>query len=78
MNFDRILFFSGSRLESGCLGFDTVRVQGTTNEFYFLEFYEDKDAIEIHKKSPHFRVWDDFKSSGGVESLDLTRADVLF
>ena len=33
--------------------------------------YKDAAAVDVHKATPHFKVWSDFKESGGVVSLKI-------
>ena len=32
------------------------------------QVYTDGDAVAVHKEQPHFKLWSDFKASGGVVS----------
>ena len=38
----------------------------------------DQDAIAFHKTTPHFKLWDDFKQSGGVKAISVAKGDGLF
>ena len=66
----------GSRNEPGCLRFDVLR-SGTAS-FTFIEYYSDDDAVVYHKAQPHFALWTDFKTGGGVVSQTVFKADGLF
>lgn len=57
----------GSRDEPGCLRFDVLRASDT--RFFFYEAYTDADAVDVHKAMPHFKLWSDFKASGGCTSV---------
>ena len=35
----------------------------------FYEAYVDADAVDTHKAMPHFKLWSDFKASGGCTSV---------
>ena len=64
----------GSRKEAGCLRFDLLRDNEKPNRFFFYEIYDDKAAVDVHKATPHFKAWSDFKESGGVLSQTSTKA----
>merc|ERR1712048_1245075 len=55
----------GSRAEPGCLRFDVVRSQENPNRFFFYEVYKSVDAVAFHKEQSHYKLWADFKASGG-------------
>ena len=57
----------GSREEPGCLRFDVLRASET--RFFFYEAYVDAAAVDTHKAMPHFKLWSDFKGSGGCTSV---------
>ena len=65
-------------LEPGCLRFDVLKDQADPNRFYFYEAYADQAAFEFHKTTPHFKLWADFKESGGVKAVSAAKADGLF
>ena len=62
---------AGSRKEEGCLRFDVLRASET--RFFFYEAYVDAAAVDMHKAQPHFKLWSDFKASGGVKSSVSTK-----
>eukprot|EP00325_Prymnesiales_sp_UTEX-LB-985_P026156 CAMPEP_0174732088 /NCGR_PEP_ID=MMETSP1094-20130205/58767_1 /TAXON_ID=156173 /ORGANISM="Chrysochromulina brevifilum, Strain UTEX LB 985" /LENGTH=143 /DNA_ID=CAMNT_0015934559 /DNA_START=12 /DNA_END=443 /DNA_ORIENTATION=+ len=61
----------GSRDEPGCLRFDVVRVSET--RFFFYEAYSSPEMVDVHKAQPHFKLWSDFKASGGCVSSVSTK-----
>jgi len=61
----------GSRGEPGCLRFDVIRVSET--RFFFYEAYKSAEMVDVHKAQPHFKLWSDFKASGGVSSSVSTK-----
>lgn len=70
---------AGSRdTEEGCLRFDVLRDQTNLNRFVFYEVYKNAEAIEIHRAAPHYKLWTDFKASGGVSSQTVIKTDSLF
>ena len=62
----------GSRKEKGCIRFDVMRASDT--RFFFYEVYESAEAVDVHKAQPHFKLWSDFKASGGVVNSVSTKA----
>ena len=73
----------GSRLEDGCLGFDVVQLNddgvSPTADFLFYEKYVDEAAIEVHRNTPHYAAWADFRESGGVASSSfIVKGPTLF
>uniref|UniRef100_A0A7S2RH64 ABM domain-containing protein n=1 Tax=Rhizochromulina marina TaxID=1034831 RepID=A0A7S2RH64_9STRA len=68
----------GSRGEEGCLRFDVIRSQDDPCKFYFYEVYVDAEAVAVHKAQPHFKLWSDFKASGGVASSVSHKGDAIF
>ncbi|ROP49128.1 MULTISPECIES: putative quinol monooxygenase [unclassified Rathayibacter] len=43
--------------EPGCLYFDVCQDVSDELHFVFHEVYTDQDAIEAHRKAPHFAAW---------------------
>jgi quinol monooxygenase YgiN len=43
--------------EPGCLMFNIVNDAADPNILYLFEVYKDADAVEAHKKMPHFVKW---------------------
>lgn len=69
---------SRERENGGYLRFDVARDQTNPNKFVFYEVYVDNDAAARHKETPHFKLWSDFKASGGVLSQSVIKADAIF
>ena len=69
---------AGSRAEPGCLRFDVCRSQDDPCKFFFYEVYTDAAAVAFHKEQPHFKLWTDFKESGGVAKSVSHKTDGLF
>jgi quinol monooxygenase YgiN len=69
----------GSRMEpdGGCVRFDVLRDQSADNKFVFYEVYRDAEAVAVHRSTPHFQAWTDFKASGGVLSQSVVKADAI-
>ena len=52
---------------------------GVINTFnpYWVEAYVDAAAGDTHKAQPHFKLWSDFKESGGVVSSVSSKGKFL-
>ena len=74
MNFDS----EQSRLEPGCLRFDTFEDAEDPTKFTFYEVYKNMAAVDEHKKTKHYADWAQFKESGGVESQTVQKSKGLF
>ena len=46
------------RDEAGCRQFDVVIPSGDADRVVLYEIYDDAAAFEIHKKTPHFALFD--------------------
>ena len=69
---------SRERENGGCLRFDVLRDQSDPTKFIFYEVYKDDEAAARHRETPHFKLWTDFKASGGVVSQSAVKADAIF
>ena len=38
----------------------------------------DQEAFASHRTTPHFKIWTDFKQSGGVKAQSVAKGDGLF
>ena len=63
----------GSRLEEGCFRFDVLQDPENECKFTFYEAYKDQTAVDFHRGTPHFKVWTDFKASGGVANQSVQK-----
>ena len=54
-----------------------LKDQSANNKFIFYEVYKNTQAVDIHKKTPHYKLWTDFKESGGVVSSVSSKNDAL-
>ena len=45
------------RDEPGCSRFDVVEVEGGAGRYVLYELYDDAEAFEAHRRTPHFRAW---------------------
>ena len=62
------------RLEPYCRSFDVFSDKTDPHRFYLFKCFEDKKWFEHHKTTPHYKVWDDFKQSGGVKAISVDKA----
>ncbi len=44
--------------EAGCLRFDVLRPEGTSEDVLLYEIYADQAAVDAHLASDHFRAFD--------------------
>ena len=65
----------GSRDESGCLRFDLLHNPEKRNQFVFYEAYEDLDAVDKHKETPHYKAWAAFKEKGHIINQSVLKLD---
>ena len=45
------------RDEPGCHRFDVTAVEGDGHRFALYELYDDAEAFEVHRRTPHFAAW---------------------
>jgi autoinducer 2-degrading protein len=69
---------SRERENGGCLRFDVLQDKTNKCKFQFYEVYINEDAVTFHKATDHFKLWTDFKASGGVVSQTAVKSDALF
>jgi quinol monooxygenase YgiN len=69
---------SRERENGGCLRFDVLRDKTNECKFIFYEVYVNEDAFNFHQQTGHFKLWADFKASGGVVSVAVVVSDALF
>ena len=43
--------------EPGCLRFDVLEDPDDPNRIFLYEVYRDEDALEAHRRAPHFLRW---------------------
>ena len=48
---------ASERDESGCLRFNVLQDEKDENTYYFYEIYADPSALEAHRTTPHYAVW---------------------
>ncbi|HWK28019.1 MAG TPA: antibiotic biosynthesis monooxygenase [Solirubrobacter sp.] len=58
------------RDEPGCRRFDVLRVAGDEHRFTFYELYEDREAFEAHRRTPHFQRWREAADRYVVEQVN--------
>ena len=69
---------SRTRENGGCLRFDVLQDKTNKCKFQFYEVYVNEDAVTYHKGTEHFKLWTDFKASGGVLSQTAAKSDAIF
>mmetsp|Transcript_28197 Transcript_28197/g.90141 ORF Transcript_28197/g.90141 Transcript_28197/m.90141 type:complete len:101 (+) Transcript_28197:772-1074(+) len=43
------------------------------NKFAFFEVYASAEAVAYHKEQDHYKLWSEFKASGGVASQEVQK-----
>ena len=47
------------RDEPGCLRFEVLQDASDPDTYYFFEVYADEAALNAHRETPHFAVWNE-------------------
>ena len=63
----------GSRLEDGCYRFDVLGDPKDPCKFTVYEAYRNEIALASHRETEHFKIFQDFKASGGLVSMDVKK-----
>ena len=66
-----------SRKEPGCVCFHVSKCLDERT-YMFYEVYRDHTAVTNHKLTPHYKRWNDFRDSGGVERQQNTVAEGVY
>lgn len=64
------------RDEPGCQRFDVLEAQEEPDTFYLYEIYDDPDALQAHKETPHYKESRALLAAYVIET-SVIRADVL-
>ena len=65
-------------IEPGCLMFNIVNDAADPNILYLFEVYKDGDAIEAHKKMPHFLKWLETTKNWLAAPLEIMLSNVIY
>jgi len=57
---------------------EVIKSRENLNLFFFYELWKDFAAFSSHKKEPHFKLWDEFKKSGGTKSDSVLGGNGVF
>jgi quinol monooxygenase YgiN len=66
------------KIEPGCLMFNIVNDAADPNILYLFEVYKDGDAIEAHKKMPHFVKWLETTKDWLAAPLEIMPSNVIY
>lgn len=47
------------RDEPGCLRFEVLQDASDPDTYYFFEVYADEAAVNAHRETPHFALWNE-------------------
>lgn len=64
----------GTRNEAENLRFDLLADEQDSSKFYLYSVYKSKQGLDAHRKTPHYKAWNDFRASGGVVSQEASKA----
>ncbi len=64
--------------ESGCLMFNIVNDSSDPNTLYLFEVYKDANAVEAHKKMPHFVNWLEKTKNWLAAPLEITPCNTIY
>jgi len=64
--------------EPGCLMFNIVHDKADPNILYLFEVYKDDEAIETHKKMPHFVKWLETTKDWLAAPLQITPCSTIY
>ena len=64
----------GTRAEPDCLRFDLLEDEANPNKFFFYSVYKSPDGLDHHRTTAHYKAWSDFRSSGGIETQQASKA----
>ena len=64
----------GTRNEAENLRFDLLADEQDSTKFYLYSVYKSKQGLDAHRKTPHYKAWNDFRASGGVVSQEASKA----
>lgn len=64
--------------EPGCLMFNIVQENADPNVLHLFEVYRDDEAVEAHKKAPHFLRWLDVTRDWLAAPLEIARCTTVY
>ena len=67
-----------SRLEPGCVRYDTMQDDADSCTFFISEVYKSQAAFEEHKMSKHYADWVKLDESGAMVSQSVQKCKGLF
>ena len=66
------------KIEPGCLMFNIVSDAADPNTLYLFEVYKDANAIEAHKKMPHFVKWLETTKNWLAAPLEISLCNTIY
>jgi autoinducer 2-degrading protein len=64
--------------EPGCLMFNIVQDNADPDVLHLFEVYEDAEAVEAHKKAPHFLKWLETTKDWLAAPLEIARGATVY
>lgn len=66
-----------TRKEEGCRFYRLAKDTNEGNVYYFIEAYENEEALEIHRNSDYFRKYVPLLGETRVKPSELTKCEVI-
>lgn len=66
------------KIEPGCMMFNIVNDASDPNILYLFEVYKDANAVEAHKKMPHFVKWLEKTKNWLAAPLEITPCNTIY
>jgi (4S)-4-hydroxy-5-phosphonooxypentane-2,3-dione isomerase len=66
------------KIEPGCMMFNIVSDAADPNTLYLFEVYKDANAVEAHKKMPHFVKWLETTKKWLAAPLEITPCNTIY
>lgn len=63
--------------EEGIIRFDVLQNKNVSNSFMLYEVYKNDEAVEEHKKTEHFSIWDNTVNSLLAKSRERVLYSVI-
>lgn len=68
---------AGTRAEPANLRFDLLQDEEDPLKYHFYSVYESAAGLDAHRATPHYKAWNDFRSSGGIVSQAASKATAV-
>jgi autoinducer 2-degrading protein len=69
---------ASERDEPGCLRFNVLQDAQDPNTYIFYEVYKDQAALEAHRATPHFAMWNEASQECLAAPAERTPTQAVF